>query len=115
VVFSFEPPFALIIENKIDTHDQRTQLKRYWTILHNRFSMAGSRKALIYITPDGRRPRAQIPVNVRYQCVSYRTDIVEWLRRGLEQASPGFRTTLSQYVDVVANLSPSDEEWDVER
>lgn len=106
VVFSSSPPFALIIENKIDAADQEKQLERYWRLLHSQFGSAGERKALIYLSPSGRPPEhsEHIPADVRYYCLSYRTHIAEWLRSCAVDVPNRVCQVLLQYRDVSMKL-----------
>lgn len=114
LVFSHKPAFALIVENKIDAQDETTQLARYWKLLQSLFKFAGARRALIYLTPSGRKPRGTVPATVHYFSVSYQHHIADWLRSCVEGVAQSLKPTLSQYAHIAANLSTEAEGNDAE-
>ena len=95
---------AIIIENKIWAADQSNQLLRY----HNFAPEA----ALLYLTLNGDEPSAQSrgTLNAQdggYQCISYRSDIIGWLRQcaRLSFDKPRVRETINQYINLLQQLT----------
>lgn len=111
-LFSRDSGFAVIIENKVYAGDQENQLERYWDLLRNNFNFAGHRKALIYLTRGGRKPKnhADIPKAVRYSRLGYRISIAEWLTSCAKGVPGALRPILLQYADVVGRLPAEAEE-----
>jgi len=108
----------MIIENKIDAGDQKQQPERYWNLLKNDFAFAGKRRALLYLSPSGRRPQNKVPDDVQYFGLSYRVHISEWLRSCSANVAPRVRDILAQYAETVARLTAeriSEEAEDDER
>ena len=95
---------AIIIENKIWAADQPNQLVRY----HNFAPEA----ALLYLTLNGDEPSAQSrgTLNAQdggYQCISYRSDIIDWLRQCAQLSfdKPRVRETILQYINLLQQLT----------
>lgn len=95
---------AIIIENKIWAADQPNQLVRY----HNFAPEA----ALLYLTLDGDEPSEQSrdTLNAQdgdYRCISYRSDIIGWLRQCAQLAfdKPRVRETINQYINLLQQLT----------
>jgi hypothetical protein len=112
VVFSRDPGFALMIENKVYAGDQEKQLERYWKLLRNNFNFAGHRKALLYLTRDGRKPEnhRDIPKAVQYFPMGYRKNIAEWARTCAETVPEALKPILLQYAVMVGRLPAEMEE-----
>ena len=95
---------AIIIENKIWAADQPNQLVRY----HNFAPEA----ALLYLTLNGDEPSDQSrgTLNAQdgdYRCISYRSDIIGWLRQCAQLAfdKPRVRETINQYINLLQQLT----------
>lgn len=75
---------AIIIENKIWAGDQEKQLLRY----HKYGIKTYSKFLLIYLTLDGNLPSEQTTGDklddTQYICISYKTDIINWLEKCLK-------------------------------
>ena len=89
---------AIIIENKINAGDQEYQLLRY-----NNFAKDIYKNyKLLYLTKDGGEASEYSTgkENFKYQCISYRNNILPWLEC-CEQAAvrhPLIRETIHQYI-----------------
>lgn len=95
---------AIIIENKIWAADQPNQLVRY----HN----FAPKATLLYLTLNGDEPSAQSrgTLNAQdggYQCISYRSDIIDWLRQCAQLSfdKPRVRETILQYINLLQQLT----------
>lgn len=67
----------IIIENKINTTDHSLQLQAYSDWLNSQHSY--EEKHLIYLTLDGSQSTEGCPED-KYQCLSYKNDIIQWLK-----------------------------------
>ena len=100
---------AIIIENKIWAADQSNQLLRY----HNFGDDVYPKKyVLLYLTLNGDEPSAQSrgTLNAQdggYQCISYRSDIIDWLRQCAQLSfdKPRVRETILQYINLLQQLT----------
>ncbi len=99
---------AIIIENKIWAADQPNQLVRY----HNFADKAYEKFTLLYLTLNGDEPSDQSrgTLNTQdggYQCISYRSDIIDWLQKCAQLAfdKPRMRETINQYIDLLQQLT----------
>lgn len=99
---------AIIIENKIWAADQPNQLLRYHNFAHETYG----KSTLLYLTLNGDEPSDQSRggLNARsgdYQCISYRSDIIGWLRQCAQLAfdKPRVRETINQYIDLLQQLT----------
>ena len=95
---------AIIIENKIWAADQPNQLVRY----HNFAPEA----ALLYLTLNGDEPSDQSRGTLDaqdggYRCISYRSDIIDWLHKCAQLAfdKPRVRETINQYINLLQQLT----------
>lgn len=93
----------IIIENKIYAGDQENQLFRYYK---------HSPKAdLFYLTLDGMDPsetsRATLLVDKDFKCISYKTDITNWLQKCRKEGAvlPILRESITQYLNLVKYLT----------
>lgn len=96
---------TIVIENKIYAGDQENQLLRY----HKKFPKA----KLVYLTLDGKDPDPGSIGSLTeddYTCLSYRDDIVQWLRECVKQAAnlPYIRETINQYINTIQQLTNTD-------
>lgn len=90
---------AIIIENKINAGDQEYQLLRYDDFAKDKYK---SNYKLLYLTKDGGEASEYSTgkENFKYQCISYRNNILPWLEC-CEQAAvrhPLIRETIHQYI-----------------
>lgn len=109
---------AIIIENKIDAHDQPKQLSRYYQIMkHEGFS--DENITLLYLSKDGHQPSedstSEIPKDFlesdNYRCISYSIEIRDWIQSCIEKsaAKPALRESLIQYLNLIEELTGMTE------
>lgn len=97
---------AIIIENKIWAPDQPNQLQRYDKYACGTYSSDGY--LLLYLTLDGKEPTDQSKgALTNYRCISYRNDIIGWLRQCAQLAfdKPRVRETINQYINLLQQLT----------
>lgn len=99
---------AIIIENKIWAADQPNQLVRYHNFAHEMYA----KSVLLYLTLNGDEPSEQSRGNLNapngdYQCISYRNDIIGWLRQCAQLSfdKPRVRETINQYINLIQQLT----------
>lgn len=99
---------AIIIENKIWAADQPNQLVRYHNFAHEVYD----KFTLLYLTLNGDEPSDQSKGGLNaqdggYQCVSYRSDIIDWLHKCAQLAfdKPRVRETINQYINLLQQLT----------
>lgn len=93
--------YLYVIENKLGAPDQDQQMARYaqWLEQHTQYP----HRALFYLTPDGRESSSANGAS--YNQISYRDDIVPWLKEALEKVeAPRLVQTLTQYMEVLKTL-----------
>ena len=95
---------AVIIENKIWAADQTRQLQRYVE------QMKGYKPHVLYLTPDGREASEDSAGGVAYRCISYKDDLVSWLRGCQKRAydEPALRESVAQYLQLIGRLTGTD-------
>ncbi|MBO7144148.1 MAG: PD-(D/E)XK nuclease family protein [Salinivirgaceae bacterium] len=100
---------AIIIENKIYAGDQSEQLKRYRDYAVNQYKNGFS---LYYLTLDGHEASLNSADGVKYECVSYRRDILNWLENSIKESAttPLVRETIIQYRNHIKQLTRQDME-----
>lgn len=92
----------IVIENKIYAPDQEKQLSRY----NKHYPKAD----LFYLTLDGRvceeANKEGLIVDTHYKCLSYKTDIANWLELCRKEAvsNPTLRETITQYLNLIKHL-----------
>lgn len=93
---------AIVIENKIWAGDQGRQLERYFDAVKRR----GLEPTLVYLTLDGHPPTKQSRGEHVVACLSYKEDLIPWLRRCQERAcdDPALRESVAQYLALIRNL-----------
>jgi PD-(D/E)XK nuclease superfamily len=111
----------LVIENKLDSLEQRDQVKDYLEHLH--VCTRGRRSRLIYLTPDG-RPPGSLPPSVieqerkisRLHCWSYQGQLRHWLencRRDCKaQKIRNFLSDFMAYIESVLKRELVDNNWE---
>jgi hypothetical protein len=99
--------FGIAIENKIYAGDQHEQLERYHTFLRKEF---GEHFALIYLTPDGRKPSThsasdEFTIKYHIHCLSYYEDIISLLQKSIPQIqAPNVRIIVEQYLTICQSI-----------
>lgn len=100
---------AIIIENKIYASDGHNQLIRYNDYGNNHY---GNNFIVLYLTLDGSEPNETSTKNMqgeicKYQCISYRKDILSWLDRCIELSAekPLIREVIVQYKNLILSLT----------
>lgn len=100
---------AIIIENKIYASDGHNQLIRYNEYGNNHY---GNNFIVLYLTLDGSEPYETSTKNkqgeiCKYQCISYRKDILSWLDRCIELSAekPLIREVIVQYKNLILSLT----------
>ena len=95
---------AVIIENKIWAADQPRQLKRYAE------QMKDYEFHVLYLTPDGRAASEDSADGIEYQCISYKSDLVPWLKSCHKRAydEPALRESVAQYLRLIGKLTGTD-------
>lgn len=96
---------AIIIENKIYARDQPEQLKRYNKYAQNEYGEG--KYAILYLTLRGDEASEYSGGGVKYTCLSYANDIVEWLEDCILISArlPLIRETLIQYQNHILELT----------
>ena len=95
---------AVIIENKIWAADQPRQLQRYAE------QMKEYERHVLYLTPDGREASKDSAGDIDYRCISYKSDLVPWLRGCQKRAyeEPALRESVAQYLRLIGKLTGTD-------
>ncbi|WP_278909532.1 PD-(D/E)XK nuclease family protein [Leyella stercorea] len=103
---------SIIIENKIYAGDQHHQMLRYWNYeMSQKGDDTEKSFVLIYLTLDGCSPsKESLGEDLKENdivCLSYKSDIREWLDRCVELASrtPLVRETINQYISTIDILT----------
>lgn len=101
---------SVIIENKIYASDQENQMLRYY----NYAKKTGKGFVLVYLSLDGKAPGdSSLGGQLKEEdikCLSYRDDIIPWLRECVRIAAnlPYVRETLNQYIMTLKDLTDTD-------
>ena len=95
---------AVIIENKIRAADQPRQLARYAE------QMREYDRHVLYLTLDGREASEDSADGIAYRCISYKNDLVRWLKGCQKRAfdEPELREPIAQYVRLIRKLTGTD-------
>lgn len=95
---------AVIIENKIWAADQPEQLQRYAA------QMKDYELHVLYLTPDGREASEDSAGDIDYRCISYKGDLVPWLKGCQKRAydEPALRESVAQYLRLIGKLTGTD-------
>lgn len=95
---------AVIIENKIWAADQPRQLERYAE------QTSQYERHVFYLTLDGREASRDSAGDVDYRCISYKSDLVPWLRDCQKRAydEPALRESVAQYLLLIGKLTGTD-------
>ena len=95
---------AIIIENKIRAADQPRQLARYAE------QMREYDCHILYLTLDGREASKDSAGGIAYRCISYKSDLVRWLKGCQKRAydEPELRESVAQYVRLIGKLTGKD-------
>lgn len=120
------------IENKIYAVDQPQQLVRYYTHLQKKapdsstllyLTLGGNEASEISITEKKKYGNGEVKegiiLNTRdhYQTISYRSDILKWLKLCLKEAVeyPTVRESIKQYITLIKKLTGQLTHHDMER
>ncbi|MGR6839744.1 PDDEXK-like family protein [Aliivibrio wodanis] len=104
---------AIIIENKVYAGDQDNQLNRYFKLV-NDLNFNEDKIKLVYLSLDGKKASEQSVKGLKshilennYQPISYKSHISNWLKNCRKEAVdyPELRESISQYLDLVAELT----------
>ena len=100
---------AVVIENKIYAGDQPAQLRRYHCTLKKE---GYSDIRLLYLTLDGHDPSKDSVDDLPYQTISYRDDLLPWLKCCQMYAceEPELRESIAQYIHLIRKLTGTDFE-----
>ena len=100
---------AVVIENKIYAGDQPAQLRRYHCTLQKE---GYSDICLLYLTLGGHDPSEDSAGDLSYQTISYRDDLLPWLRCCQMHAydEPELRESVAQYIHLIRKLTGTDFE-----
>ena len=95
---------AVIIENKIWAADQPRQLARYAE------PMREYDQQVLYLTLDGREASEDSAGAIGYRRISYKSDLVPWLKDCQKRAydEPELREAVAQYVRLIGKLTGTD-------
>lgn len=102
---------AVVIENKIKEikyrKDEPQQLQRYYKILQEE---GYHNICLLYLTLDGHDPSEDSVGNLPYETISYRDDLLPWLRCCQMHAcdEPELRESIAQYIHLIRKLTGTD-------
>jgi len=101
---------AILIENKIYTHDHSSQLSRYVKTMR-REGYKKKQISLIYLTLFGHAPTEK-KMQKTVIIMSYRNNIVNWLHSCISATEniPILRETLNQYLNLVKELTHQSTE-----
>lgn len=104
---------SIIIENKVYAGDQENQLNRYFKLV-NDLNFNAQNITLVYLSLDGKKASEQSVKGLNphilennYYPVSYKLHISNWLKNCRKEAvdHPELRESISQYLDLVAELT----------
>ncbi len=100
---------AVVIENKIDAKDRPAQLWGYHKILQEEEYCDIH---LLYLTLDGHDPSKNSVCNLPYQTISYRDNLLPWLKCCQMYAcdEPELRESVAQYIHLIRKLTGTDFE-----
>ena len=95
---------TICIENKIYASDQPNQLKRY--VNYN-----NAKNTVYYLTLNGedatKESKKDLLIDVDYTCLSYHTNIIEWLEACCKEVTdqPIIRESIKQYIILLKKLT----------
>jgi hypothetical protein len=93
----------VVIENKVEAKEQESQLRRYAEWMERRTSYPPEGKALMYLTPNGRK--SETHGGAKVYPISYHKDIAQWLEASVGRIeAPRVRQSIVQYLQVVKTL-----------
>lgn len=94
----------LLIENKINSDEGPIQIKRY---LNHVRDMPEESAQVIYLTLFGAEPQSLKKQPQNLKCISYRSDILAWLRLCRKEVAtvPILRESLTIYINLICQLT----------
>lgn len=101
---------GIIIENKINHHDEDEQLIRYNTFAKEKYKKG--RYKIYYLNLDGHEASKESADGIEYEIISYRSNILSWLEMCFKESvtTPMIRETLIQYYNHIKQLTNLDME-----
>ena len=97
---------CIVIENKIDAGEQSKQLERYHKYCTKNFP---NKFKLFYLTREGEfaKDADNLEKGKDYFCISYRKDLLEWLKKCLEKCEnkPVLCQSISQYISIIKKIT----------
>ena len=65
---------------------------------------------VLYLTPDGREASEDSAGEIEYRCISYKNDLVPWLKGCQKRAydEPALRESIAQYLRLIGKLTGTD-------
>ncbi len=89
----------ILIENKIDAPEQVNQLTRYNNYAPN--------DTLLFLTLEGQESKDINIPSEKYRCISYKSDILNWLEECRKEATniPLLRESITQYMYLIKKLT----------
>lgn len=112
-----DPSYRVIIENKIDAHDQYRQLRKYFRYLTGNGRVNAGLYYLCLNDNEERKESADMSAKsfnmessnetTDYHMITYKNDITNWLRQILElkNLEPNFVKSVEQYLEIVLKIS----------
>ena len=111
------PSYRVIVENKIDAHDQYRQLRKYFRYLTGNGRVNAGLYYLCLNDDEERIKRAKESAKyfntesssekTDYHIITYKNDITNWLKQILElkNLEPNFIKSVEQYLEIVLKIS----------
>ena len=111
------PSYRVIIENKIDAHDQYRQLRKYFRYLTGNGRVNAGLYYLCLNDDEERIKRAKESAKyfntesssekTKYYTITYKNDITNWLKQilALKNLEPNFIKSVEQYLEIVLKIS----------
>lgn len=96
----------LILESKLETGNQASQIMQYADYAKNNYD---GNYIILYLTKHGQNP-SEYPKKdgkIVFKSISYRTDIRNWLTKCIDKldARPVLRVTLEQYIESLEEVT----------
>ena len=105
IINKADPPWVVVIENKIWAGDRPRQLEGYHESVSPGIDEANIH--ILYLTPYGHEASEDSARSIKYKPISYKYDILPWLEACQRRAvnNPPLRESLAQYMEVVRGLT----------
>jgi len=103
-----EPPFVVVVENKVDSKEHSNQLSRYQDTMKRRYP--NHRPLFVYLTPDGEEPSEETWVPYSYQDLY---NVLKRLRETYRKAiGDDVLVFLDHYLKLIGTRFMNDEQLD---